>query len=129
MPDRGWRTSGDGRALVVSGVWLETIGRHAIETPGYCWLDYVHEEDRERVEEEIAAHWAARRAYVVAFRALHHEGRIVWIRSGGMPQPDGGYVGWTYMARPEQRRPSGKVGSFGSFARSAGLLATALVVG
>lgn len=126
MPDsRGWRTSGDGRALAVSAVWLETIGRHAITTPGYCWLDFVHPEDRARVEAEIAAHRAARRAYVVAFRALHHSGRIVWIRSGGKPQADGGYKGWTHLAR-EDRRPRKKVGLS---MRPARQFASAIVVG
>jgi PAS domain-containing protein len=127
MPDRrAWRTAGDGRVLAVSEVWLETIGRHAMEGPGYCWLDFVHEEDRERVGAEIAAHWAARRAYVVAFRALHQSRGIVWIRSGGTPQPDGGYVGWTHIAGSAERRPSGRVGAL---ARSALLFASAFVVG
>jgi PAS domain S-box-containing protein len=108
-PDhKEWRTSADGCVLVVSKVWLEIVGRRATEAPGYCWLSFVHEDDRARVEAEIAAHSAARRAYVVAFRALHHAGRIVWVRSGGEPLVDGGYVGWTRVARHDQHL-SGRV--------------------
>lgn len=126
MPDRrAWRTSGDGRVLAVSEVWLETIGRHAIEAPGYCWVDYVHREDRERVVAEVAAHMAARRRFVVTFRALHHAGPPVLIRSGGKPHADGGYVGWTYVDRQDQGRPSGRVVQ----ARGARHFARAVVVG
>jgi hypothetical protein len=80
-------------------VWLEIVGRPATETPGYCWLDHVIDKDRERVRTEIAAHWAARRAYAVAFRAQHHSGRIVWVHAGGQPQADGGYRGTVRVAR------------------------------
>ena len=83
-------------------MWLEIVGRSAAEAPGYRWSDYVHPEDQHRVE-EIAAHLAARRDFVTAFRARHHTGRYVWVHSGGKPQADGGYLGWTRVARGDLR--------------------------
>lgn len=100
-PDTRWEMTADGR-VTVSEVWLEIVGRTAPEAPGYRWFDDVHPEDRHRVE-EIAAHMAARRAYATAFRVRHHTGRYVWVHSGGKPQADGGYLGWTRVARSDRR--------------------------
>lgn len=94
-----WEMGPDGRVLKVSEVWLETIGRHAIDAPGYCWSDYVHEDDRASVLAALAEHKAAHRPFVIAFRALHHSGRPVRLLAGGRPLADGGYVGWTRVAR------------------------------
>jgi PAS domain S-box-containing protein len=102
-PDPEWRVGPDGRVKKLSEVWLEIVGRRATEAPGYCWLDHVHQEDRERIRCEIAAHRAARRAYVVAFRVRHQTGRFVWVHSGGSPLPDGSYVGSTHVAKGDIR--------------------------
>jgi hypothetical protein len=84
-------------------VWLEIVGRHNVDAPGYCWSEYVHEEDRARVLSTLAEHWSARRPYVIAFRVLHHSGDFVRILSGGKPLADGGYLGWTRVARSDRR--------------------------
>lgn len=97
-PDTQWQIAADGR-ITVSQTWLEIVGRTALEAPGYCWLECVHEEDRDRIRIEVAAHLAARRRFEVVFRAQHHSGRVVWVHSEGEPQADGGYLGWTRIAK------------------------------
>jgi PAS domain S-box-containing protein len=83
-------------------VWLEIVGHSATEAPGYRWSDYVHEEHQDRVEEVLAS-IKARRAYVTAFRVRHHLGHYVWVHSGGRPQTDGGFFGWTRIAGGDLR--------------------------
>lgn len=97
-PDTQWQIGADGR-ITASEVWLEIVGRSQVDAPGYCWLDYVHEEERDRIGEEVAAHLAARRPFEVVFRARHQNGRYVWVHTEGEPQADGGYLGWTRIAR------------------------------
>jgi PAS domain S-box-containing protein len=88
--------------VTASRVWTEIVGRSALEAPGYRWTEYVHEEHQDRVEEVLAA-IKARRDYVTAFRVRHHRGHYVWVHSGGRPQADGGYLGWTRIATGDLR--------------------------
>lgn len=101
-PDTQWQITADGR-VTASRVWLEIVGHHATEAPGYCWLDYVHEDDRDRIKEEVAAHLAARRRFEVVFRARQQSGRVVWVHSEGEPQADGGYLGRTRVEKSSLR--------------------------
>lgn len=98
-PDTRWSIDANGR-VQASRVWVEFVGREAYNAPGYRWEEFVHAEDQ-HVIDQIAAYLAARQAYVIAFRARHHSGRYRWIHAGGEPQPEGGYIGWTHVARCE----------------------------
>ena len=51
----------------------------------------------------VAAHMAAQRPFVIAFRARHHSGCFVRLLTGGTPLLDGGYFGWTRVARRDLR--------------------------
>jgi PAS domain-containing protein len=99
-----WQIGPDGRVLRVSEVWLEIVGRHNVDAPGYRWIDYVHEEDRGSVLELIAQYFAARQHFVIPLRARDHQtGRFVRLLTGGKPLADGGYLGWTRVARSDRR--------------------------
>jgi diguanylate cyclase (GGDEF)-like protein/PAS domain S-box-containing protein len=47
---------------------------------GSDWSDYVHPEDRPRVVAESAASVANEEAFHSEFRAVHADGRVVWVR-------------------------------------------------
>lgn len=101
VPDAQWTIHADG-TVQVSQVWLDIIGRSAIEAPGYRWSESVHPDDQHlvRVIEDCLV---ARCGWIVTLRVRHHHGDYVVLRCVGAPRPRGGFTGWTTVCQDGRR--------------------------
>jgi PAS domain S-box-containing protein len=68
--------------------WLEFRGRTLEEEAGEGWRDGVHPDEREALEETVAAAFAAREEFRFEFRIRRADGAWRWVLSTGVPRTD-----------------------------------------
>ncbi|MBK0379353.1 PAS domain S-box protein [Mucilaginibacter segetis] len=97
-PTALWRTDAEGKLTYVNETWLSWTGRPLEAHLGRGWLQAVHPEDRQQVEDAFFSALPARSAFEVEFRMPPVSGEIRWYLNSGQPQLDSeghftGYVG------------------------------------
>jgi diguanylate cyclase (GGDEF)-like protein/PAS domain S-box-containing protein len=86
-----------GRCTFVNRQWCELTGSRLEEALGRSWLETVHPQDKERVQQECSLAVLRRRTFDAEFRYLHPDGKVVWVMARvqhqHQHQNSEGYVG------------------------------------
>ncbi|WP_036248162.1 bacteriohemerythrin [Methylobacter sp. BBA5.1] len=88
--------------------WQQTTGFTARECPAAVWLNFVHQNDRDRLSAEYARAFAERSTLQIEYRLMSHEGNYLSILETAAPgilENDGfaGFTGWgTNISRHKQ---------------------------
>ncbi|MCE7042893.1 PAS domain S-box protein [Dyadobacter sp. CY312] len=78
--------------------WLEFTGRSTEQQAGTKWMEGIHADDLQMVENTCDSAYAAKSGYEIQYRLLNHTGQYRWVHSQGRPRytTDGefsGYIG------------------------------------
>lgn len=87
-----WRTDAQGGLLVDMPGWRSHTGQTVDELLGFGWLDAVHPNDRERVENAWREAVAAKASYECEYSILSPQGKRREIVARGVPLIDDGAV-------------------------------------
>jgi PAS domain S-box-containing protein len=89
-----WRADPDGDMNDVP-VWRDLTGQDTDELRGDGWLNAVHPDDRQAMEQRWRESLAAGEPYGAEFRVRHRDGSYRWYRSRAVPiRDDGEIVEW-----------------------------------
>ncbi|MFN2426231.1 MAG: PAS domain S-box protein [Candidatus Binatia bacterium] len=81
-----WMADAHGRGTHVNPALLEFLGRTRETVLGSARLEFIHPDDQETMELEVAAALQARRPFSAEFRVPHTDGSWRWVLSTGMPR-------------------------------------------
>ncbi|MCC5978034.1 MAG: EAL domain-containing protein [Salinarimonas sp.] len=79
-----WRADRDGRLLEQPG-WQDNTGKDIGAALGSGWLDFIHPEDRIRVETLVAAHAGKGEPLVFRYRSYFEPGEYRWVENRATP--------------------------------------------
>lgn len=91
-----WMTDASKEVVYLNKSWAEFTGRAENQDVGHGWLEAVHPEDRERVQEDYFEAFDAREAVRLEYRLRHHSGEYRWVLDTGRPRylPNGAFAGY-----------------------------------
>lgn len=91
-----WMTNAAGEMTEVVPSWITFTGQSEDQAKGKGWLQAVHAEDRERVEEVLRQAQETRLPYKTEYRLRRHDGeyRVVAARGAPMVEDDGTVHEW-----------------------------------
>ncbi|MFD1912990.1 EAL domain-containing protein [Halodurantibacterium flavum] len=95
-----WTTDTEGRSTFFSRGWLTLTGTTEQECLGHGWLDFVHPDDRQAVEDEFAAALAAHAPLRAEYRLRRADGSHAWVIDHSVPRfgEDGAFLGYVGSA-------------------------------
>jgi PAS domain S-box-containing protein len=93
-----FHTDKDGCTTYVNPTWCRISGLTAEQGLGYGWLDAVHVEDRQSLENGWNLSTQKKNASFTDYRFVHQDGSIVWVAGQAVPEVNSdheiiGYVG------------------------------------
>ena len=88
FPSLVWCSDRRGECSFVNQAWEDYTGRGAEMERGTCWLDSVHDEDRNRVAREWDEALGLRRPLETQYRLLRSDGSYGWIHHCAVPIND-----------------------------------------
>ena len=96
-----WRADTEAKCDWFNGSWLKFTGRKMEQEIGYGWVEGVHTDDLKRCVDYFLDAFHHRRAFVMEYRLLRHDGEYRWITDHGVPFQNldgsfGGYIGFCY---------------------------------
>ncbi|WP_051664217.1 PAS domain S-box protein [Dyadobacter crusticola] len=87
--------------------WIQFTGRGAEQQAGTGWMQGIHTDDFDYVENVIDSAFASKSEYKIQYRLRRHTGHYRWVHSQGKPRytPDGDFAGYigTVIDIHEQR--------------------------
>lgn len=91
-----WLSDADGSCTFLSHSWHERTGQSPDQSLGWGWLDAIHPEDRERVDEAFAKARFDETSYQVEYRLKNRTGGYRWMLDSAAPRfaEDGGLLGY-----------------------------------
>lgn len=97
LPQLIWACDEAGRATYLSPQWLSYTGAREADQLGRGWLEWVHEEDRERVRAEWQRASGSGTPLEISFRILNADGSYRWFKTRASPNRDraGKVDGWS----------------------------------
>ncbi len=101
FPTLVWASGADGKFTYFNKSYLEFTGRTMGEECGNGWVDCVHPDDRERLQELFTNTFAVRQPYEIEYRLRRRDGVYRWVVDRGNPLHDptgkySGYIGFCY---------------------------------
>jgi PAS domain S-box-containing protein len=81
-----FRTNPDGYTTYVNPKWLELSGLTSEEGLGFGWLNAVHPDDREKLEEGWNSALQSQRISIADYRFLRSDGSIIWVLGNAVPE-------------------------------------------
>jgi len=88
IPSLIWRAGRDGQFYYFNRAWLEFTGRSLEQEAGSGWLNGVHPNDRDQVEELTRQAFQTQQPFELEYRLLHYSGEFCWILVKGRPIAD-----------------------------------------
>jgi len=91
-----WMSDTSQGGIYFNRAWLDFTGRPLEREVGAGWMELLHPEDREPLEQSQAA-FEAREPFQVQFRLRRHDGAWRWMLNSGKPRfsLNGDFVGYT----------------------------------
>ena len=93
-----WITDKNGNCTYINKTWLEYTGSTLEENLGDGWLNFLHEDDKERSYKIYIESFKKREPYINEYRIKNKNGEYHWFLSNGIPRFDStgnfdGFVG------------------------------------
>ena len=85
-----WITEPDGMCSFISRGWYDFTGQHEEEAFGTGWMNAVHPEDRDALQETFFAANARHEPFALDFRVRNIHGDYCWVIGSGRPRFDAG---------------------------------------
>ncbi|MBC7949115.1 MAG: PAS domain S-box protein [Chitinophagaceae bacterium] len=91
-----WMSDEKGSITYMNQTWLDWTGVSYDESMGDGWLQFIHEDDRKRVTDQMIKDLDAKKLYESEFRLMHADGTTHWCIANGQPQyrNDGSFSGF-----------------------------------
>jgi len=91
-----WVADPDGVCTYINRLWCEVTGQTVSEALGFGWLNVVHPDDRDRVEETFLQANAEQTPFRVEYQLRSTDGSYRWCIDSAAPRlrPDGTYLGY-----------------------------------
>ena len=81
-----FRTNADGETTYVNPKWSELSGLTLEEAAGLKWLNTVHPDDRERLNENWLSDFTSQKKSSSEYRFLRSDGSIAWVMGNAVPE-------------------------------------------
>lgn len=96
IPQIVWTADVNGGLVYCNARWADYTGTPIAQAMGWRWLESVHDEDRERCDQEWRQAIAARRVHESKFRLRNRDGVYRWHLSRSVPEENrsGETTGW-----------------------------------
>lgn len=85
FPTLIWRTDVEGKLIYISNNWSEYTGVPAERSFGYHWVDFLHQEDKERIVNLHISSLANLQPYDTEFRIRNKDGDYRWAQVFNRP--------------------------------------------
>ncbi|AFL51582.1 bifunctional diguanylate cyclase/phosphodiesterase [Sinorhizobium fredii] len=91
-----WVADPSGDTSFFSRLWLETTGQSEAEALGFGWVDVIHPDDREKVQEAFFSATAGKAPVRSEYRLRRADGSWAWVIDVGQPRfsDDGAFLGY-----------------------------------
>ncbi|GEC30823.1 diguanylate cyclase [Sinorhizobium fredii USDA 205] len=90
-----WVADPSGDTSFFSRLWLETTGQSEAEALGFGWVDVIHPDDREKVQEAFFNATAGKAPVRSEYRLRRADGSWAWVIDVGQPRfSDGAFLGY-----------------------------------
>ncbi|AWM28232.1 diguanylate cyclase/phosphodiesterase (GGDEF & EAL domains) with PAS/PAC sensor(s) (plasmid) [Sinorhizobium fredii CCBAU 25509] len=91
-----WVADPSGDTSFFSRLWLETTGQSEAEALGFGWVDVIHPDDREKVQEAFFNATAGKAPVRSEYRLRRADGSWAWVIDVGQPRfsDDGAFLGY-----------------------------------
>ena len=81
-----FRTKPNGYTTYVNPKWIELSGLRFEEAIGDGWLNAVHPEDKEKLQNNWGSHYGKREKSTAEYRFIKPDGSIVWVLGYAVPE-------------------------------------------
>ncbi|WFU51610.1 PAS domain S-box protein [Sinorhizobium terangae] len=91
-----WVADPSGDTSFFNRLWLETTGQTEAEALGFGWVDVIHPDDREKVQETFFHAATGKEPVRSEYRLRRADGRWAWVIDVGQPRfaDDGTFLGY-----------------------------------